>query len=71
MLINMTREPNSQQLSDDDLFEIYLTLFGAETLTTSRLMSICLYLLTQKVQILEEAKAIVKDFDDFGYERAS
>jgi len=41
-LIKMTRE----QLSDEDLFGIYLTLFGAATLTTSRLLSIRLCLLT-------------------------
>jgi len=59
VLIKMTSEPNSQQLSDDGLFGIYLTLFWGSDVHHLEIAAIRLYLLAHhpqyKVQILEEA----------------
>jgi len=75
-LKRLNSDPSTEhQLSDDDLFGIYFTLFAAGTFSMSRVLTISLYLLTQypqyKVDIRAEAREVIKDFDDFGYEELS
>jgi len=76
VLTRLNSDPNTEHhLNEDEVFGIYFTLFGAGTSTMSRLLSISLYLLTQypqyKVAIRGEARAVIKDFDDFGFEEVS
>jgi len=72
----LNNDSNSQdKLTDEELFGIYFILFAAGTSTTSRLISMCLYLLTlypqYKTQIRSEAAQFITDIDNPSYEDLS